>query len=201
MKNDEYKTIKKMSQGSYKEKGSRFLSFAYPVSNEEEIKGIMARLKKEYFDARHFCFAWRLGTDKKRYRANDAGEPAHSAGAPVLGQIQSFDLTDILIIVIRYFGGTKLGIPGLIMAYRSAAASALNNADIYIATINNNYKISFDYPVLNNVMKIIKEENIKVSGQIFDLHCSMTISIRQNHTQRIIEKLKAIQAVKITYLK
>jgi len=200
MSQGEYKTIRQVSEGSYKEKGSKFFSFAFPVCNEAEIKGILDDLKKKYHDARHHCYAWCLGPDREHYRANDAGEPANSAGAPILGQIRSSDLTNILIVVIRYFGGTKLGIPGLIRAYRASAASALDNAEIITTSVTFNYKLNFTYPVLDNVMKIIKTENIKISQQVFEMECTIMVSIRQADKERIINKLKAIETMEIDFL-
>ena len=196
-----YKTIKEPSEGTYKEKGSKFFAFAYPVSTEEEIKEIQTSLRKEYYDARHHVFAWRLGADKKRYRASDDGEPANSSGPPVLGQIQSYDLTNILIVVIRYFGGTKLGIPGLINAYRTAAKDAIENAEIVTRTVYKVYRLSFDYALMNTVMKFLKDKNIEQFNQNFDLNCTLDIKVNIAEDESIISELSKIRELKTEYLK
>jgi len=196
-----YKTIKEPSEGTYKEKGSKFFAFAYPVSTEEEIKEIQTSLRKEYYDARHHVFAWRLGADKKRYRASDDGEPANSSGPPVLGQIQSYDLTNILIVVIRYFGGTKLGIPGLINAYRTAAKDAIENAEIVTRTVYKVYRLSFDYALMNTVMKFLKDKNIEQFNQNFDLSCTLDIKVNIAEDESIISELSKIRELKTEYLK
>jgi uncharacterized YigZ family protein len=198
---DKYRTIEAPSSGDYKEKGSKFPTLAYPVYSENEIKEILQNLRKEYYDARHHCYAWRLGADKKRYRANDDGEPSSSAGKPILGQILSKDLTNILIVVIRYFGGTKLGVSGLISAYRTAAADAIANAKIIEKTVNDIIEVQFDYLAMNDVMKIIKDGNLKQIDQTFDLHCSLTLNIRQSESQIAIDKLNKIDSVKCTMLR
>jgi len=197
---EKYKTISKTSEGYYKEKGSKFLAFAYPVSTEEEIKEIQQKLRKDYYDARHHVFAWRLGADKKRYRASDDGEPSNSSGPPILGQIQSFDLTNILIVVIRYFGGTKLGVSGLINAYRTAAREAIENNIIAEKTLMSYYRVEFSYNEMNSVMKLIKDNNINQTNQNFDLNCSLEISIKVSEENTVTEKFKKISGVKIKYL-
>ncbi len=196
-----YKTIKDVSQGTYKEKGSKFFAFAYPVTTEEEIKTIQQKLRKEYYDARHHVFAWRLGADKKRYRASDDGEPSNSSGPPVLGQIQSYDLTNILIVVIRYFGGTKLGVSGLINAYRTAAKDAIENAEIIEKTVENIYKLKFSYDLMNTVMKFIKDNNLPQFNQQFDLECNVDVRVNIKDAEKIEEELKKIQGLKFEYLK
>jgi len=200
MSDDTYKTIAEKSEGIYKEKGSKFIAYAYPVSSEEEIKEHIAKLKKEYYDARHHCYAYMLGADKKNFRANDDGEPSSTAGKPILGQILSNDLTNILIIVIRYFGGTKLGVSGLIHAYKTAAAETIENAEILDKTVNDIYEIHFDYLVMNDIMKIIKDDQPEQLGQDFNLTCKITLSIRQSEVDRIIEKFKKITSVKAEYI-
>jgi len=197
---EKYKTISKTSEGYYKEKGSKFFAFAYPVSTEEEIKEIQQKLRKDYYDARHHVFAWRLGADKKRYRASDDGEPSNSSGPPILGQIQSFDLTNILIVVIRYFGGTKLGVSGLINAYRTAAKEAIEANDIIEKTVMSYYRVEFSYNEMNSVMKLIKDNNINQTNQNFDLNCSLEISIKVSEENTVTEKFKKISGVKIKYL-
>lgn len=201
MKDDTYKTIAKISEGLYKEKGSKFLAYAIPVVSEEEIKEHISQLKKEFYDARHHCYAYMLGADKLEYRANDDGEPSSTAGKPILGQILSQDLTNILIVVIRYFGGTKLGVSGLINAYKTAALSAISNAEILEKTVNDIYDIHFDYLVMNDVMRIIKEEQPLQIDQDFNLTCKITLSIRQSECEKIIEKFEKIESVKPTYIR
>ena len=192
---DLYKTIAVPAEGLYKEKGSKFISFAYPVQTEEQIKGIVAELKDKFYDARHHCYAWMLGADKKNFRANDDGEPSSTAGRPILGQIQSNDLTNILIVVVRYFGGTKLGVSGLIHAYREAAADALNHAEIIEKTVDEQLRICFSYLVLNDVMKIIKEETPDVLERNFELQCEMLLSIRQKDLVHLKERLEQVDSL------
>lgn len=194
---DVYRTIEKQTEGLYKEKGSRFIAFAYPVATEDEIKAIVAGLKEKYYGARHHCYAWRLGAAKLLFRTNDDGEPSSSAGKPILGQIQSNDLTNILIVVIRYFGGIKLGVPGLINAYREAAADALQQAVIIEKTVDEQFRIRFSYLVMNDVMKIIKEAGPEVLDRHFDLDCEMLLSIRQSDLQFLKERLKKVESLAI----
>lgn len=192
---DLYKTITAPAEGLYKEKGSKFLSFAYPVQSEGQIKGIVAELKEKYYDARHHCYAWMLGADKKNFRANDDGEPSSTAGRPILGQIQSKEVTNVLIVVVRYFGGTKLGVSGLINAYREAAADALNHAEIVEKTVDEQIRICFSYLVLNDVMKIVKEENPDVLERNFELQCEMLLSIRQKDSGNLRERLRQVESL------
>ncbi|MEA3445607.1 MAG: YigZ family protein [Bacteroidota bacterium] len=201
MQTDKYKTLSSPSEGNYKEKGSKFPSFAFAVYSEEEIKEILQDLRKKYYDARHHCYAWRLGADMEHFRSNDDGEPSSTAGKPILGQIRSNGLSNILIVVIRYFGGTKLGVPGLINAYRTAAADAIANATIVEKTVNNILQINFEYLAMNDVMKIIKEDKPKQIDQQFDLKCSITISIRQSESEIISRKLEKFDTVKVKYLR
>lgn len=192
---DLYKTIVSPAEGLYKEKGSKFLSFAYPVQSEGQIKELVAELKDKYYDARHHCYAWMLGADKKNFRANDDGEPSSTAGRPILGQIQSNDLTNVLIVVVRYFGGTKLGVSGLINAYREAAADALRNAEIVEKTVDEQIRICFSYLVLNDVMKIVKEENPEILERHFELQCEMLLSIRQKDMENLKERLSQVDSM------
>jgi len=201
MQTDNYKTIETTSEGIYKEKGSKFIAYAFPVTCEEDIKDEISRLKKEYYDARHHCYAYMLGADKKDFRANDDGEPSSTAGKPILGQILSSDLTNILIVVIRYFGGTKLGVSGLIHAYKTAAQDAIANAQIIEKTVNDIYDIHFDYLVMNDVMRIIKEEQPLQIDQDFNLTCRITLSIRQSEVDKIIERFNKIDSVKTKHLR
>ena len=201
MQNDSYKTIQDISEGIYKEKGSKFIAYAFPVSSEEEIKEQIDKLKKEYYDARHHCYAYMLGADKKNFRANDDGEPSSTAGKPILGQILSYELTNILIVVVRYFGGTKLGVSGLIHAYKTAAIDAILNAEIIEKTVNDIYDIHFDYLVMNDVMRIIKEEQPLQIDQDFNLTCRITLSIRQSEVEKIIERFSKIDSVKSDHIR
>ena len=201
MANDLYKTIEEASTGIYKEKGSKFLAFAYPVATEYEVKDILDGLKKEYYDARHHCYAYVLGADKDKFRANDDGEPSSTGGKPILGQILSNDLTNIFIVVVRYFGGTKLGVSGLINAYRSAASDAINNAKILEKTVNDYYKVEFHYIAMNDVMKLIKEENLDIVEQNYDNVCEIVLSIRQGEVQKIKSRIEKIDGINFEYLR
>lgn len=192
---DLYKTIKTVAEGLYKEKGSKFIALAYPVYTEEEIKSILVDIRTKYYDARHHCYAYRLGADKKRFRANDDGEPSSTAGKPILGQILSADLTNILIVVVRYFGGIKLGVSGLIQAYKEAAADAIAHVDIVEKTENCLLRIRFDYRVINEVMKVIKEEEPEVVAREFELECRMTLSIRRKACPHLITRLETIDSL------
>lgn len=192
---DTYKTIVAASQGLYKEKGSKFIAFAYPVVTEDQIKEHIAVLKEEYFDARHHCYAYSLGADKARFRMNDDGEPSSTAGKPIYGQILSNDLTDILVVVIRYFGGTKLGVPGLINAYKSATADAIANAEIVEKTVNAIFTIQFDYIVMNSVMKIVKECAPEVLDRKFENICTMVLSIRESEAEELLSRLEKVETL------
>ena len=197
---DEYLTISKPSEGLFKDRGSKFLAFAYPVSSEEEIKEIQEKLRSDYHDARHHCFAYMLGPEKLVYRINDDGEPSSTAGKPILGQIRSFDLTNILIVVIRYFGGTKLGVGGLINAYKTASEEALKNAKIIKKTLHDIYVLKFEYPEMNEVMRIMKEEQIEQIDQNFELTCSITLSLRKADVDKVLSKFDRIENLKIEFL-
>jgi uncharacterized YigZ family protein len=197
---DEYLTISKPSEGFFKEKGSKFLAFAYPVSTEDEIKAIQEQLRSDYHDARHHCYAYMLGKDRNAFRTNDDGEPSSTAGKPILGQINSFELTNILIVVIRYFGGTKLGVSGLINAYKTASEEALKNAKIIKKTLHDIYELKFEYPVMNDVMKIMKEEQIEHIDQNFELSCSITLSLRKADIDKVLSKFDRIKDLKIEFI-
>lgn len=196
-----YKTIKGISSGIYKEKGSRFIAFAYPVTTPEEIKVLLEKLRKDYHDARHHCYAYMLGQDRLLWRVNDDGEPSGTGGKPILGQINSNGLTNLLIVVIRYFGGTLLGVSGLINAYKSAAADALSKAEIVERSLHEYYELNFPYESLNDVMKILKEEDSGHTGQNFNLACSITINFPSGSKERILNRLKRIDGLKTKYLK
>ncbi len=194
---DKYLTVGGYSEGAYKEKGSRFLAFAWPITTEEEVKQHIKDLKKKYFDARHHVYAFRLGADLKTYRCSDDGEPANSSGPPVLGQIQSANLTNVLIVVVRYFGGIKLGVPGLINAYRTAAADAIANNTIVERYEQDCFIIKFGYNQMNDVMRILKEEEPKQTNQQFDTECSIQLSIRKTQGKTLRNKLIGINGLKI----
>ncbi len=198
---DTYRTIKAPSQGIYKEKGSKFMAFAFPVTTEAEVKAHLDTLRKQYFDARHHCYAYILGHDKAAYRINDDGEPSSTAGRPIFGQLQSLDLTNILVVVVRYFGGIKLGVPGLINAYRTAARDALDNAIILQKNITEVYNLQFAYENMNSVMKILKDENLAQSNQKFDLDCSLDFSVRQAESVRVCDAFLKLKGVKLTLLR
>lgn len=200
MEPDSYKTIKTSSEGIYKEKGSRFLSFAFPVEQQEEIKPVLDGLRKEYHDARHHCYAYMIGQERHNWRTNDDGEPSGTAGRPILGQINSFGLTNILIVVIRYFGGTLLGVSGLINAYKTAACNAIQNGEIVVRTLHEYYEIDFPYISMNDVMKILKEENTGQSGQSFELNCSLVINFRVADKGKIISRLSRVEGLKYRYM-
>lgn len=194
---DSYKTIKEISEGIYKEKGSKFLAYAYPVENEEEIKEIVDSLKKQYFDARHHCYAWQIGLDGMNYRVNDDGEPSGTAGKPIHGQILSNELTNILIVVVRYFGGTKLGTSGLIQAYREASADAIANSLVIEKTVDDKFTINFGYLAMNDVMRIIKEEDPNIHSQQFDMSCQMELSIRESRAEALKNRLLKVETLSI----
>ena len=185
MQQDFYKTIASKSEGFFKAQRSKFYAFAYPVNTDLEIKELQKALRKKYYDARHHVYAFRLGADKKIFRASDDGEPSNSSGPPILGQIRSYDLTNILIVVIRYFGGKKLGIPGLINAYKTASEDAIKNAKIISKTIDESIEIKFDYNQMNFVMNLIDEYKMKIIEQNFTTDCKMKLSIRKNFVEKI----------------
>jgi uncharacterized YigZ family protein len=192
---DTFLTISAPSEGFYKEKGSKFLAFAYPVLGEEDIKEYLDELRKQYYDARHFCYAYMLGKEQEVFRANDDGEPNHSAGDPILGQIRSANLTDILIVVVRYFGGTKLGVGGLITAYKIAAAEAIQNAEILEKIVSKPIYLELEYPEMNEVMRIIKEYELEIISQEMKLSCKFALSVRERDFEIVLEKLKLLEAL------
>ncbi|MBQ8837910.1 MAG: YigZ family protein [Bacteroidales bacterium] len=186
---DSYKSIASEAKGLFKDNGSRFIAHAYPVETEEEVKEIIASLKKEYHDARHHCYAYRLGHTGEKFRANDDGEPSGSGGRPILGQIDSKGLSDILVVVVRYFGGIKLGIPGLIRAYRTSTADALENADIIEKTAAVRYRIHFGYMSMNSVMKIFKDMGLEQHNQVFDMECRVDTDVRLSQVETFTERI------------
>jgi uncharacterized YigZ family protein len=185
---DTYLTLAAPAEGAYREKGSRFLAFAAPVRTEGEVKELLERLKKEYYDARHHCYAYVLGPAGAQYRANDAGEPNHSAGDPILGQIRSRGLTDVIVVVVRYFGGTKLGVSGLINAYRTAAAEALDAAPVVQKTVRVGLSLHFSYPATNAVMRVVKEYDLEITRQDFHTDCHLEVWVRQAHADEVTRK-------------
>lgn len=197
MTDDTYKTITCVSEGTYSEKRSKFLAFAIPIHDVDEVKSYVSTYQKKYYDARHCCYAYMLGAERLVFRANDNGEPSGTAGKPILGQINSFNLTDILIIVVRYFGGIKLGTSGLISAYRAAAQEAINAATIVEKTVDEEVSIAFRYPLLNDVMRIVKEESPEIVNQHFDNDCSMTLRIRKSRMEQLRRKLSGLLSLKI----
>ena len=200
MTSDTYQSIDLPSEGLYKEKGSKFISFAFPVQNEVTIKEILAGIRKEHFSARHCCYAWSLGIGQERYRVNDDGEPSGTAGRPIFGQIQSHQLTNILLVVVRYFGGTLLGVSGLIQAYKQAASDAISNTMIVTRTVEHILEILFDYAAMNNLMQLIKEEQLEIVTTQFDLQCFIQIKVRSARLEEIeskIAKIEGYQGLKI----
>lgn len=194
---DLYKTIESPSEGTITEKRSKFLAFAYPISTAAEAKDIVAALGKKYFDARHVCWAYMLGADRTEFRANDNGEPSGTAGKPILGQINSLELTDVLVAVVRYFGGIKLGTPGLIQAYRAAAREALDNAAIVERHVMAHVEFSFPYLAMNDVMKLTKLPGVTVKNTVFDNLCSMALDVELDEKTRLIEALSKIEGINI----
>ena len=198
MADDTYKTITGVVDSCYTEKRSRFIAYAVPVRTVEEVKEQVDKFRKQYYDARHVCWAYMLGPDRSTFRANDDGEHSGTAGKPILGQINSLELTDILVVVIRYFGGIKLGTGGLIVAYRAAAAEALSLAEIEERTVDEEITVQFEYPFMNGIMRIIKEDNPEVLSQSFDMNCEMTLRIRKSEADKLRNRLLKVETA---YLK
>ncbi len=194
---DQYKTIKEYTEGSFKDRGSRFLSFAFPVDNELEVNKHRADLRKKYFDAKHHVYAFHLGVDNPFFRSSDDGEPSNSSGPPVLGQIRSFGLTNILIVVVRYFGGTKLGVPGLINAYKSAAFDAISNAQIITKNIEFQLIVEFQYNEMNHVMRLLKNEGVRIISQNFESNCTIQIHVTKLVYDKLVENLLKIKSLLI----
>ena len=194
---DTYKTISALSEGLYKEKGSRFISFAVPVSSLDEIKNLLTDYRKQFYDARHVCYAYILGAERSEYRANDDGEPSGTAGKPILGQINSFELTNVLVVVVRYFGGVLLGTGGLVSAYREAAADAIRQAEIVERTVDCHLIATFNYLQMNDVMKAVKDTNAQIIKQYYEQNCVLELSIRKNDAQLLSEKLLKIKTLSL----
>ena len=192
---DFYLTLARKSEGLLKERGSKFLAFAFPVKNEEEIRQELQWLQKTYYDASHHCYAWVLGKDGANYRANEDGEPNHSAGDPILGQIRSHHLTNVLLVVVRYFGGTKLGVGGLVQAYKSAAAIAIEANDIIEEYVWEEVSIHFPYPSMNEVMKVVKKLEVEISSQTMELDCAFSLKFRAGLKTQVLESLESIEGL------
>lgn len=195
MQADTFKTIQGLSEGLYKEKGSKFLAFAHPVESVVEVKAFLEQYRKTYYDARHVCFAYVLGPDATETRSNDDGEPSGTAGRPILGQIQSFRLTNVLVVVIRYFGGVLLGTGGLVVAYKAAAADALQQAVPLEKTVDVDFNIRFEFPFMNDVMKLVKQLDAQILGQDYDMDCGMRLRIRKGEAERFENALGKIETL------
>ena len=190
MAGDSYRTVAATAEAACRERSSKFLSWIYPVRSEEEIRERLDALRKKYYDATHHCYAWRLGPHGEAFRSNDDGEPSGTAGKPILGQLLSHDITDCLVVVVRYFGGTKLGVPGLIAAYKESAAEAIAAAEIVERTVDRTVEADFPYVAMNDVMRVVKEEQPKVESQNFDNLCTIRLTIRESRAEALIEKLR-----------
>jgi len=200
MFSDNYYTLKHTGEGLYKDKGSKFIAYTFPVKDEEEIKERLNDLRKKHYDARHHCYAWALGPTRDAFRVNDDGEPSGTAGKPIYGQILSNDITNVLIVVVRYFGGTKLGVRGLINAYKAAAADAIENNTKIEMLIRDVYQLQFEYPLMNEVMKVLKDFDLNQLSHDFALSCKLTFEVRRNKADEIKNIFQSIYGVKITYL-
>lgn len=198
--NDTYQTITQTSEGIFRDKGSKFIAYTYPIKLEADVKEIIAKLRTEHPKARHFCWALRLSPDRNVFKLNDDGEPSGTAGRPILNTLLSADVTNILVVVVRYFGGTLLGVPGLINAYKNATVEALNASEIITKTVNDVYELEFDYLMMNDVMRTMKEEQLNIIKQNFDTYCSLTFEVRKANLNLVIKKLDKIEGLKITYL-
>lgn len=193
---DTYKTISGISESVFTEKRSKFIAIAIPVRSVAEIKNLLEQYQKKYYDARHVCYAYMLGPERKDFRANDNGEPSGTAGKPILGQINSHELTDVLVIVVRYFGGIKLGTSGLIVAYRTAASQALAEATVIEKTVDDEVTVAFEYPFMNDVMRIVKEESPEIIEQSYDMDCIMTLRIRKSQMPRLRSRLEKVETLR-----
>lgn len=193
MENDVYRTIEADAEALFKEKSSKFLCFAYPVTTEEQIRERLEVLYKKYYDATHHCYAWRLGPRGESFRTNDDGEPSSTAGKPILGQLLSHEITDCLIVVVRYFGGTKLGVSGLIEAYKTSAAEVIAAAKVVERTVDERIEVRFSYMAMNEVMKVVKDLQPKIVEQCFDNLCTMTLTIRQSLSEQLLTRLSKVE--------
>lgn len=197
---DTYKTINSAAEGLFKDKGSKFIAFAYPLSSETKVKPILMKLRAEHTKANHFCYAYRLTPDRNIYRVNDDGEPSGTAGRPILNALLSADVTNILVVVVRYFGGTLLGVPGLINAYRSAAAEALSLTTIIEKTVNDTYEMTFSYLAMNDVMRLVKEEQLNILEQTFDNECKIRFEVRKSQLNKVLQRIEKQSEIELKYL-
>lgn len=198
---DTYKTITSASEETlFKDRNSKFFGYAFPIFNEDDVKESLELLKKKHHSARHFCYAWQFGVEKIRFRANDDGEPSNSAGMPIYGQIQSFDVTNVLVVSVRYFGGTKLGVGGLINAYRTSAQITLEASNIIEKTIDIQYKLTFEYDMMNKVQRVVKERNLNITAQKLEMNCEYVISVRKKDAQTIFDIFNNLFKVEIKEL-
>ncbi len=197
---DTYKTLLAPSEGLFKDRGSRFLAYAYPIESEAVVKELVDALKKEHFKAVHHCYAYRLGQDRNQFRVNDDGEPAGSAGRPILNVLLSQDITNVLVVVVRYFGGTLLGVPGLINAYKTATQEALLQATIIEKTVNEQYEVQFAFVQMNDIMKVVKEFGLKIKSQAFDNQCTMVLEFRKKMTAQVLGKLEKIDHITVNWI-
>jgi uncharacterized YigZ family protein len=200
MESDSYKTISLSGKGLYKDKGSKFIAISKHIDNEESFKVFIDELKKEYYDARHHCYAWRLGPVECRFRSNDDGEPSGTAGKPILNQILSNELYYTAVVVVRYFGGTKLGVPGLISAYKNSARDAIGNSKVVKKYIYRSLELAFEYPRLNDIMRIVKEHELKILTQDFQIDCLMRLDVKKNDIKNIINRLSVFHDIRIKEL-
>ena len=201
MFNDTYKQVKNHTTGIYKEKGSKFIAYSFPVYSEKEVKEKLEKVRKLEYAARHHCYAYILHADKSVQRANDDGEPSYTAGKPILGQILSNDLTNVLIVVVRYFGGIKLGVTGLIRSYKTAAAEAILEANIITETIKEQYNVSFNYPQMNDLMRLVKEYELEIVNTDFQIECKLIFAVKKSKAELVVEAFKKNHELKIEYIK
>tara|TARA_Y100000815_G_scaffold163909_1_gene148747 strand:- start:71482 stop:72087 length:606 start_codon:yes stop_codon:yes gene_type:complete len=198
LEKDTYKTLAAPGEETlFKEKNSKFFGYAYPVNSEDEVKAVLEELRKQHNQARHWCYAWQLGTEHIQYRANDDGEPNNSAGMPIYGQIQSFDVTNVLVVVVRYFGGVKLGVGGLISAYRTSAQMALEASEIIEKTIDVHFTLQFGYQNMNKVMRVIKEKNLDIVSQKMEMDCEIVVATRKNNAPTVLEALQNLYEIEV----
>jgi len=197
---DTYQTITQTSEGIFRDKGSKFIAYAYPIKSETEVKEITAKLRAEHSKARHFCWAIRLTPDRNVHKFNDDGEPSGTAGRPILNALLSADVTNILVVVVRYFGGTLLGVPGLINAYKTATVEALNATEIVTKTVNDVYELEFDYLMMNDVMRVVKDEQLNILSQNFDTYCKLSFEVRKASLNQVMGKFDKIEGLKTVYL-
>lgn len=198
---DTYRTISKPAEGMFRDRGSKFIAYAYPMREEADLKELLSEVKALHPKARHHCWAYRLSPDRNVFRINDDGEPSGSAGRPILNMLLSQDVTNILVVVVRYFGGTLLGVPGLINAYKTATREALDQAEIEERTVNDIYSVTFDYLAMNDVMRIVKEEELDILKQEFDNECTLEFGLRQMQVAQVVGKLEKLEGIKLHYLR